>query len=92
MRYLLAFAIWSGLWVPVSMLFQSHPHFPSALISPVFGVVCVLHPGALDRHSNLFAEVTLPFLVYWLVLVGALAGCLAHAAYRHRQQRAARLR
>ncbi len=72
MRYrVIAWSVWLAGWFPVSMLFGSNPHFPSAFLSPFLGIVAVGERGAWDPASHLFSEVTLPFLVFWSVTIAA---------------------
>jgi hypothetical protein len=68
-RALVASACWCALWVPVSFLFQQNPHFPFALIAPVAGLCALGDRNAWDPSGNEFHELTLPWLVFWLVLV-----------------------
>lgn len=53
-------------WVPLSFLFPSHPHFPSALLSPIMGLLTLLSFPALDSPE--WTELFFPCAVFWLGL------------------------
>ena len=60
-------------WVPLSFLFQNNPHLPIPLFSifaPVMGFFTIFHAGAW--RGNEFSELTLPWLVFWLVILGII--------------------
>jgi len=52
--------VWTLLWIPISNIFKSHPHFPSALLAPITVFLVFYSFESID-----FAYDVLPFLVFW---------------------------
>jgi len=68
---ILLIILWSLLWFPISFLFESHAHYPSALLAPL--IIFELF-NYKESKFNPFEEsnlslFTIPALVYWLFLV-----------------------
>lgn len=64
----IACIVWTLLWIPISFLFPQNPHFLFGLFSPLMGFIAVFDSGGWS--GNTFSEVTLPWLVFWFVLIG----------------------
>ncbi|MFO1483697.1 MAG: hypothetical protein U1F71_10105 [Verrucomicrobiaceae bacterium] len=68
--------MWLVIWMPLSFVFEQHPHFPSGLLAPGMGFFILMDPPPLA--SNAWQEVIFPFCVFWcgLALAFVLPGIL----------------
>jgi len=66
-KLLLLLISWSLAWYPISQLFRNHPQFPTAFFAPLIAFNGIFRIDSLQRP--IFQEITLPWLVYWAVLI-----------------------
>lgn len=65
--YIKLIVIWIIMWLPISYIFPSHPHYPSALLAPIMGFFMIFLPSSWNL--NTFKGVILPFILFWVILL-----------------------
>ena len=62
-----AILIWVILWIPVSFLFPSHPHFPAGgFFAPIFALILPIGEDSASGFSFALSHLYLPALFFWV--------------------------